>query len=538
MSEQTISKKFSRRDFLRTAGTTGAVAATAGLMAMPSRLAAAPAEQVTFDREVDVIVVGSGTGQCAAAKAAASGLQTVLLEKAANSGGTTAISGGGIWIPNNYQMQENGIEDSREDALEYLERATFGQSSVELREAYVDNCNAMVEFLRSVGIEWELSSWFNDYYPEFPGGKELGRNISPVSTIEGVRGGGALQQMLKQAAEELGVEYLLETPARRLIVNEEGAVIGVVAESAGAEINIKARRGVVLATGGFDHNADMVTNFLRGPVYYPSAVPTNTGDGHLMGMALGANLRNMNEVWGWPVVLNEEYGVAIPELAYEIGKPGSIIVNKRGQRFLNEASAYDPATRTFYTYDNGTHEYVNIPGFIITDSAHRERYSLAYVQPGAEVPAWFAQADTLEELAAALEIDAEALVATVERFNQFAAEGTDPDFHRGESAFDVQTGGDSTRDDIANPNLAPLTQAPFYGVKVWPGALGTCGGLQINAKAQVLDVWGNPIPRLYAVGNTSGSVMGAGYPGGGSTVGAGMTFGFLAVQDMESLESL
>jgi 3-oxosteroid 1-dehydrogenase len=126
----------------------------------------------------------------------------------------------------------------------------------------------------------------------------------------------------------------------------------------------------------------------------------------------------------------------------------------------------------------------------------------------------------------------------VERFNQFAAEGTDPDFHRGESAFDRQTGGDNTRDDIANPCLAPLTQAPFYGVRVWPGALGTCGGLQINAKAQVLDVWGNPIPRLYAVGNTSGSAMGAGYPGGGSTVGAGMTFGFLAVQDMESLESL
>jgi succinate dehydrogenase/fumarate reductase flavoprotein subunit len=225
-------------------------------------------------------------------------------------------------------------------------------------------------------------------------------------------------------------------------------------------------------------------------------------------------------------------------LAYETGKPGAIVVNKRGKRFMNEASAYDPAARTFYTYDNGTHEYVNIPGFVIVDSGHRSRYSLAYIQAGAEVPEWIPRADTLEELAANMEIDVENLLATVERFNQFAAEGTDPDYHRGESAFDVQTGGDSSRDDIANPCLAPLTEPPFYCVTMWPSAIGTCGGLQINAKAQVLDVWGNPIPRLYAVGNASGSVMGAGYPGGGCTVGAGMTFGFLAAQDLESLESI
>lgn len=531
-----ISKNFSRRDFLRAASTTTAAAAAAGLMSVPDRLAQAaiPSSQVTFDREVDVVVVGSGTGQLAAIKAATEGLSTLVLEKAANFGGTTGISGGGIWFPNNPLMAEFGIPDSREEALEYLSHATFGQGTPELQEAFVDNTTEVYEFLLSIGIAWELAPWFNDYYPEFPGGKELGRHIDPISTIEGVGGGGALVQMLKQAADAAGVEFLFETPAKRLVVDEAGAVVGVIAESGGAELAVKANRGVILAAGGFDHNEDMVKNFLRGPVYYPSAVSTNTGDAHLMAMALGANLRNMNESWGWPVFFNEDYGISIPALAYEIGKPGTVVVNRRGERFMNESGAYDPVTRTFYTYDNGTHEYVNIPGYVISDSANRSRYTMAYTAPGAEPPAWFKRADTIEGLAEQLGIDPEKLVATVERFNANAAEGVDPDFHRGESAFDKQTGGDVQRTDLPNPCLSPLTEAPFYAVAIWPGALGTCGGPQINISAQVLDVWGSVIPGLYAIGNTSGSVMGAGYPGGGSTVGAGFVFGYLAVKDIVS----
>lgn len=540
MSEKLLSKNFSRRDFLRTAGTTGAIAATAGILTVPDRLAAAaaPAAQVTFDREADVVVIGSGTGNVPAIKAAVDGLKALVIEKGAHVGGTTAISGGGLWIPNNYQMQAAGIADSREDALEYLHRATFGQSSEDMLETYVDNCNTMIEFLRSLGIEFQLATWFNDYYPEFPGGKPLGRQLAPVSTIEGASGGGALIQMLHRAAEERGVEYMVETTAKRLIVDESGAVVGVTVESGGQEINIQAHRGVVLATGGFDHNADMVASFLRGPVYYPSAVETNTGDGHIMGMALGAGLRNMNEVWGWPVYYNEDYQVSIPALAYEIGKPGTIVVNKHGHRFMNEASAYDTAVRTFYTWDNGAQEYMNIPGYLITDSVNRANYTLAYTASGAEVPAWIKKADTLAELAEMLDIDAEVLQTTVDKFNEGAAQGLDPEFHRGESAFDKQTGGDNQRTDIANPCLAPVSEPPFYAVLLWPGALGTSGGLQINTKAQVLDVWGNPIPRLYAIGNVSGAVMGAGYPGGGATIGSGMTYGFLAAEDLNTLESL
>jgi succinate dehydrogenase/fumarate reductase flavoprotein subunit len=435
-------------------------------------------------------------------------------------------------------MQEAGIPDSREEAIEYLNQITFGQSTPELIETYVDNVNPMIEFLRGEGLDFSLSQTFNDYYPTFSGGKPEGRQLSPVSNIEGVRGGGALLRMLQKAAEARGVEFVVGTAAKHFILSPEGEVIGVAAEQNGAPFNVRALRGVVVATGGFDHNDEMVRHFLRGPVYYSSAVKTNTGDGHLMGMALGANLRNMNEHWGWPVFYSEAGGYAMPALAMEIGKPGAIVVNHKGHRFFDESGSYDEVTRAFFNWDTGLHQYENIPAFLIADSGFASRYTLGYMPIPAELPDWIVKADSLGELAAALGIDPAGLEATVSRFNEYAAQGLDPDWQRGVSPFDQLTGGDRTRTDIVSPNLAPLTEAPFYACKVWPGALGTCGGLQINTSAQVLDVWGNPIPRLYAVGNASGSVMGAGYPGGGGTLGSGMTFGFLAADHLNTLASL
>jgi succinate dehydrogenase/fumarate reductase flavoprotein subunit len=528
--------KLTRRSFLRGAAAGGTLVAASGLLGgltPGSKAKPVFAEDVTWTHEADVVVVGSGTGQLAAIHAAENGLRAIVLEKAQFGGGTTGISGGAIWIPNNFRMQEAGIPDSREAAIEYLNMISFGQSDPALIEAFVDNGNPTVDFLRTVGIDWEITPGFHDYYPEFPGGVPEGRKLSPISTIEGVRSGGALTRMMQQAGEQRGVQYLFETPARQLVITAEGAVAGVAAEANGETIYVRALRGVVVATGGFDHNPDMVNAFLRGPVYYPSAVKTNTGDGHLMGMAVGANLRNMNESWGWPVYFNEDGGFSSPALTIDLGKPGSLVVNKHGVRFFNEAGAYDAATRAFYTYDNGRHEYSNIPAFGIVDSSHRSRYALAGVPAGEEVPAWFKQADTLAELATVLGIPVETFEATVARFNEFAAQGLDPDFNRGLSAFDYLTGGDRTRTDVVNPCLAPLTEAPFYAVLVYPGALGTCGGLQINQNAQVLNVWGEAIAGLYAVGNASGNVMGAGYPGGGGTVGAGLTFAFIAANHME-----
>ncbi|MFN8564865.1 MAG: FAD-dependent oxidoreductase [Anaerolineae bacterium] len=493
------------------------------------------AETIIWHRTADVVVVGSGTGLMAALRAADLGMSAVVLEKAPTVGGTMAISGGGLWIPNNDNMRAAGIADSREEALEYIRHATLGQADPVLCESFVDHCNRAIAFLREIGVEWDFLPNFNDYYPSFPGGKPRGRSLQPVNENGEPIVGEGLTHVMTEAARAYGVDIMLETAAKRLVVDEDGVVVGVAAETPDGELNVKANRGVILATGGFDHNQAMVSGFLRGPLYYTSAVPTNTGDGHLMGMAIGAGLRHMNERWGWPVYYDIEHETAINALATELGRPGAIVVNKRGMRIMNEAGPYDAVTRAFYTFDTGTFEYLNIPSYAIVDSAHRSRYSLASFPPGSKLPPWIHQADSLRELAGMLGLDTDGLDATVERFNQLAAQGIDPDFHRGESAFDRLTGGDSSRTDLANACLAPIIEPPFYGTQIWPGALGTCGGLHVNPMAQVVNVWGKVIPGLYAVGNSAGSPLAGGYPGGGGTLSAGLTFAFIAAEHLAEI---
>lgn len=490
------------------------------------------AERTVWDRTADVVVLGSGTGLMVALRAADAGLKVLVLEKAATTGGTMGISGGGLWIPNNFRMREAGIADSREEAIEYIRHATLGQADPLLSATFVDYCNEAIVFLRRMGIEWDFLPTFNDYYPQLPGGKPRGRSLRPIDHEGNGVYGPELTEMMLHAALERGVQILYKAAGRRLVVDDDGTVVGVEAEVDGNDLYFQARLGVVLATGGFDHNEAMVRSFLRGPLYHTSAVPTNTGDGHLMGMALGAGLHNMNERWSWPVFFDEDRNEAISALATELGRPGAIVVNKMGQRIMNEAGPYDAVTRAFFSFDTSTYEYFNIPSFVIADAQHRQRYSLAQVPAGAPLPRWFRQAETLAELACQLEIDAVALEQTVARFNEEAAQGVDPTFHRGESDFDLIAGGDSTRTDLVNPCLAPLTEPPFYGAPIWPGALGTSGGLHTNTRAQVLNVWGNVIPGLYAVGNAAASPLAGGYPGGGGTLSAGITFAYLAAEDL------
>jgi len=490
------------------------------------------AETTAWDRTADVIVVGSGTGLVAALRGAACGLDVLVLEKADHLGGTMGISGGGLWIPNNYRMREEGISDSLEEAVEYIKHATLGQSDPVLATTFVEQCNPTIDFLRDLGIEWDFMPIFNDYYPEFPGGKPRGRTLRPINEQGEPFAGAELTRHMVNIAINYGIEFLLETSARRVIVNDQGAVVGVVAEFQGETRNFKARYGIVLATGGFDHNEAMVKNFLRGPLYYTSAVPTDTGDGHMMGMALGASLRNMNERWSWPVFFDSEQQVPLSALATELGKPGAVVVNRQGHRILNEAGPYDSVTRAFFSFDTGTYKYFNIPSYVIIDTQHRQRYTFAGTPPDAPLPTWVKQAPSLRGLAEMLEIDSDSLGESITRFNANAARGVDPDFHRGESEFDLLTAGDHTRDDIANPCMAPLVEAPFYAAAIWPGALGTSGGLQTNTHAQVLNVWGKVIPGLYAVGNTAASPLAGGYPGGGGTLSAGFTFAFVAANHM------
>jgi DNA-binding NarL/FixJ family response regulator/succinate dehydrogenase/fumarate reductase flavoprotein subunit len=487
-----------------------------------------PAESTVWNRFVDLVVVGSGTGLMAALRAAASGLNVLVIEKADHVGGTMGISGGGLWIPNNYRMREAGIEDSAAEAIEYIRHATLGQSDPQLAAAFVEQCNGAIEFLRDIGVQWDFQPIFNDYYPHFPGGKPRGRTLRPVNDRGEPLAGAELTQLMLDAARRYGVSFALNTAAKRLIVDDDGAVAGIVAETDGKAYYFKARCGVVLAAGGFDHNEAMVRNFLRGPLYYTSAVPTDTGDGHMMGMALGASLRNMNERWGWPVFYDTDQQVSLSALANELGRPGAVVVNKLGQRILNEAGPYDSVARAFFSFDTGTYEYFNIPSYAIIDSQHRSRYTFAGMPPGARMPKWVKQSDTLRGLAAIVGVDADALEDTIAHFNANARKGIDPEFHRGESDFDLLTAGDPSRDDLANPCLAPILEQPFYAAAIWPGALGTSGGLQTNTHAQVLNVWGKVIPGLYAVGNTAASPLAGGYPGGGGTLSAGLTFAFIA----------
>ncbi|QPC84977.1 FAD-dependent oxidoreductase [Phototrophicus methaneseepsis] len=485
---------------------------------------------IAWDEEFDMVVVGSGIGMVAALKAADLGMRVLVLEKQSTVGGTTAFSGGGLWVPNNYCMKEAGIQDSTEDALTYLNIITSGGINHELAYAFVNHCHEVIDLFREIGIDWTFMPNFQDYYPEFAGGVDYGRGISPTRNGT-VLHGRFLLSTIYEAALARGAQVWLNSPAKRLI-EHNGIVTGVVAEVDGIPTNIKARGGVVLASGGFDHNKAMVESFLRGPLYYSSAAEGNTGDGQIMGMAVGAGLGHMNERWGWPVYFDRETKSAYPALAPELGKPGALVVNRTGHRIMNEAGPYDLVTRAFYAFDSGRFEYSNIPAFVITDADHYRRTNQTRAKEGQKPSTWFVCADTLEELANMLNINPCNLVETVEVFNEYARTGHDPDFRRGESAFDRQTGGDPTRDDLINPCLGPLIEPPFYGASIWPGALGTSGGLQINANGQVLDVWGKPLGGLYAAGNTAASPFAGSYPGGGGTLSVGMTFAYIAARHL------
>jgi succinate dehydrogenase/fumarate reductase flavoprotein subunit len=533
----------SRRGFLKKTAMLGAgLAATGGIVACSPAGATTAGEDIKWDKEVDVVVVGSGTVVMAALAAKDAGAESVLiLEKNIAFGGTSALSGGIFWIPLNYPAKAEGFEDNREDAYKYLKITSASQSTDELINTYIDNANSMLEWSRDkFGHKWVLGPQYLGDYFEVDGFRPLGRCVS-LSTPDGERTNGAgAWKIFRETVDGLGIEVMLETAGKELVTNANGEVIGIKTEGIDGPLAIKAKKGVILGTGGFDFNREMTTAFLRGPIYVSNAVQTNTGDGHLMGMALGADLRNMNSCWGLPSMpLDKEKLLGEVDWFMYRGKPGAIVVNKYGERIGNEASAYHVFNRAFWNWDTGKFEWRNTPSYFICDSSFTERYYLpgSGYQAGV-IPDWMTQADTLEELCEKLGIDTEGFNATLEVFNPNAENGVDPLFHRGEYQFDLISSGDATRTDLKNNCLAPISQGPFYGCEYVPGTCGTNGGLRINANAQVIDVKGNPIPRLYAVGNTSGSVFGDSYPGGGGTLGAGSVFGMLAGRHAVSLESI
>ena len=485
-------------------------------------------KKLSWDRETDVIVVGSGTGLASALASSVSGSETLVLEKWESIGGSTKMSGGVLWVPNNPVMKRNGIDDSRENAMTYVTMVAHGQAEDEIIEAFVDRGPEMVEFIeKHADFNWRSSVLLTDYHPEWPGSVFQGRNLEPDLSGTSITLGPKLVQGLADAVEKFGGEILLETPVKRLVtqIKDDGTqeVLGVVAEQEGEEIAIKARRGVVLAAGGYDWNFEMKKHFLRGPSKYTIGHPGNTGDGIQMAMLAGAGLSNMNECWGAVVYKDET------EAAHENGDPGvltamtqrrmcgCITVNRYGKRFGNEAGDYDSSWRSFFSWENwgDTFDH-NLPAYQISDKS---------VKPSAE--RGIVEADTIRELAEKLGIDPDGLEATVEEFNQCCENEQDPQFHRGESAYDTHYG----------KTLGTIEDPPFYGIEVAPADLGTCGGARVNANAQVLNPMGEPIARLYAAGNNAGvGGPGAGYGGGGGTIGPGLTFAHIAGLHVAGLE--
>jgi 3-oxosteroid 1-dehydrogenase len=346
--------------------------------------------------------------------------------------------------------------------------------------------------------------------------------------------GNALVGMLRRSLMDRGIPLWLNTPAKELIV-EDDRVVGVAVEKEGRALRIGARKGVVLAAGGFEGNQAMRERYLPNPTRaeWSCANPNNTGDAINMALALGAATDLMNDAWWGPttVVPDEDHARM---LVIEKSLPGSILVNKAGERFVNEAAPYIDVVNTMYAKDSP--EKPSVPAYLVFDATFRKKYPCGPILQASQQPDWalpsalkgyFKKADTLEGLAAQLGVDANGLEESVRKINDYARTGEDLDFHRGETVFDRYYGDEKV---TPNPCLAPIEKPPFYGLEAYPGELGTKGGLETDASARVLKESGEAIPGLYAIGNCSASVMGHSYPGPGSTLGPATTFGYVAAR--------
>jgi len=392
--------------------------------------------------------------------------------------------------------------------------------------------------------EWRDRVGTSPYYPDFTitiGETTLGQSVPTPAPPEvkarrkahDERGMGlALVGRLLRGCLDRGIQPQTGCRAAELLMRN-GAVYGVRFQTAAGLIDVHAAN-VVLATGGFEWNPSLVRAFCRGPLTHPVSIRTNTGDGLKMAMRVGAMLGNMREAWWMPVieVPTDINPMGVQLLTYERTMPGSLMVNRHGKRFTNEASNYNAFGAAFHEQDVSRFEYANLPCWLIFNQEFYAKWPFVgglsdSFGSAASPPAWIVAADSLAQLAHKVGIDATQLDATVERFNKHALAGSDPDFRRGESANDLWWGDPAFRGD-KRATLGALRGGPYYAIEVKSGALGTKGGPQTDIDARVLDVDGAPIPGLYAAGNVMASPMGMTYGGAGGTLGPGMVFGYRA----------
>jgi 3-oxosteroid 1-dehydrogenase len=544
-------------------------------------------------QQFDVVVIGSGAaGMTAALRAAKRGLRTVVVEKAPTFGGSAARSGAGIWIPNNEVILAAGVPDTPASAATYLAAVVKSDVPAVRQQAFLNNGPAMISFvLRNSPLRFRYMAGYSDYYPELPGGLAQGRSIEPdlfdgnllgaelahlnpayLPTPAGatvfssdykwlnlalvnVRGaavalevvarytaavaagkvpltmGQALAGALRAGLASAGVPVLLNTPLQDFQFDSTGRITGVVVTSGGVSTVINATRGVIVGSGGFEHNLAMRTAYQRQPIGtdWTVGAKENTGDGIQAGLRAGAATDLLDDSWWGPAIpLPGEPYFCLAERTL----PGSIIVNSAGARFVNEAAPYSDVVHVMYDKNVITPD---IPAWMIIDQNYRNRYLFRDIAPTLPFPdAWYTggavfKDSTVSGLARKIGVPAAALSATVSRFNGFAFTGKDTDFHRGDSAYDHYYTDPAV---IPNSCLAPLWLPPFYAFKIVPGDLGTKGGLRTDARARVLRADGSAIPGLYAAGNASAAVMGHSYAGAGSTIGPAMTFGYIAANDI------
>ena len=552
--------------------------------------------------DYDLIVVGSGAGALLAAIAAHDGgLRPLVIEKTNLVGGTSALSGGGIWIPVNDDMAKAGIQDSTDTAFGYVKRCARGLASDRRILAYVETARTLARTLAQIGVPYRCMPKYSDYYPAIEGALPGGRTMDPVDFNAGrlglqglellrptnpgqlilgrmqinafearsmlarerkskwvlmwimaryfldypwrsktrrdrrLTGGQALAGGLLAAAQERKIPIWTETTLQSL-EQKDGRVCGVMVLRAGQTQAISATKAVLLAAGGFERNQAMRERHLPQPTNQAwTATPpgANTGDAIRAGADVGAQLHLMEHTWGAPTL-------AVPKeekfraLFVERSLPGCMVVNGLGERFLNESGPYPEFQQAMFA--NHAKTGSAIPAWIVFDARFRANYPIGPMMPASAVPdsrlrkSWLGQVywkgETLQELAAQIGVDPQGLAASADRMTAFAQTGKDLDFDRGGNSFDRYYGDIHVH---PNPNLAPIDQGPFYAMQLWPGDIGTKGGLLTDEDARVLDTQGQPIEGLYCVGNNAASVMGPSYPGAGSTLGPAMTFALRAV---------
>jgi hypothetical protein len=532
---------------------------------------------VTWDDTFDVVVVGAGAGGFPAALSAAKdGASVAILEKAAEPGGTMKKSAAWYWIPNNRFMREDRKTDERGAFIRYCARLGrpqafdgddphYGLSEWEYDTiaAFYDNADAVNEALAEMGAIRPLySPAIPDYHSTIPeAAAPYGRTLQ-IDRGDGEMGkGDVLTEQLVAACEQHGIPVMTNRRVDGVVVDDDGAVVGVRVADNGAETYIGARQAVVFATGGFTHNEELRKNFLGAAIVSGCAARTNEGDFVHIATALGLPLRNMNFAWMCPI----PFEVALQKSPYMSGMfsvagDSMIWVDKYGKRVVNEKTVYNELATSFLQYDPRNLEYPRFLMFQVWDQRCMDGCRATEVTPS-EPPRialdnygsliyddfHVIKGDTLDDLAAAIEerlatlaphtggfrLDGsfrQNLPKSVARFNELAATGKDEDFHRGENPIEqIFTGVVPDDNDTGNPTMYPISeQGPYYAALVCAGTLDTKGGAVTNTNGQVLDGDGEPIPGLYAVGNCAANASAQAYWAGGGTIGPYFTFGFLA----------